>query len=190
MPTREEIDNQLKLLARYRSNLQHLVQQAAGHGGEGAAPLPVVNGISAQREQIDALKVWLRAAGVAVADEFNDGPGALAELSAAPAPAGPSEAPPAPLRPSSRQQLELARLLLASQAIADRGSREIVLGFLPVAVRNSIARSAADLPDVIGIVQACARYDGALEQLVQAVHDFEGDSVAVKQILQWAADLK
>src|SRR5687768_10007814 len=99
MPTREEIDNQLKLLARYRSNLQHLVQQAAAHGGEGAAPLPVVNGIGAQREQIDALKAWLRAAGVAVADEFNDGPGALAERSATPAPAAPSEAPAAPLRP-------------------------------------------------------------------------------------------
>jgi hypothetical protein len=192
MSNQSEIDTLLKRLAQFRGNLRHLVQQAAGFGGEEAAPLEVINGISNQREQIDSLKTRLRALGAIVADEFDDGAGALAPQLAAPAAPPPASPPPAPgtaLRPTAPQQLALARLLLACQSIGDRTTREIVLGFLPAAVRNSIARNNADLPDVIAIVQACARYDGAIEQLLQAIYDFEGDSVGVVGVKAYVAAL-
>jgi hypothetical protein len=189
MSNQSEIDTLLKRLAQFRGNLRHLVQQAAGFGGEEAAPLEVVNSISNQREQIDSLKTRLRALGAIVADEFDDGAGALAPQPAAPPPMSPPPAPATALRPTAPQQLALARLLLACQSISDRTTREIVLGFLPAAVRNSIARSNADLPDVIAIVQACARYDGAIEQLLQAIYDFEGDSVGVVGVKAYVAAL-
>jgi hypothetical protein len=69
----EEHKRQHTRLATYRSNLAHLLQQAATYGGEGATPLDVSNAITAQRVAIAQLKATLRAAGAAVDDQADDG---------------------------------------------------------------------------------------------------------------------
>lgn len=69
----DEQERQRARLATYRSNLTHLLQQAATFGGEAATPLEVRNAITAQRTAIAQLKATLRATGVAVDDQADDG---------------------------------------------------------------------------------------------------------------------
>jgi eukaryotic-like serine/threonine-protein kinase len=68
----EEIAQQRELLATYRRTLAHLLQQAAQYGGVPFAPPQTANGIVEARAQIQQIKVALRAAGRAVADDPND----------------------------------------------------------------------------------------------------------------------
>lgn len=62
MPSQNEIIAQQELLAEYRRALQLLLSQVAEQGGEGLAPLALVNGITAARDSIrrtkDILRIW------------------------------------------------------------------------------------------------------------------------------------
>ncbi len=47
-----QVENLMELIEIYVGNLQHLLQQAAQHGGEDFAPLHIVNQIKLQRKSI------------------------------------------------------------------------------------------------------------------------------------------
>lgn len=70
----ETIDQQQKLLATYRRTLDQLLIQAAQYGGEPFAPPAVANGIAEAREQIDRIKIELRASDLVVPDQPGDSP--------------------------------------------------------------------------------------------------------------------
>ncbi|WP_129675770.1 hypothetical protein [Candidatus Chloroploca sp. Khr17] len=74
------------------------------------------------------------------------------------------------------QFIELANLLLACDAIKDRGIRGDVLAFLPDNVRGAIARRDQDRADVLSIARTCANYPGALDALLEGVRCFDEGS--------------
>lgn len=69
MVDQEAITNLQKRLDIYRRNLQHLLAQAAQHGGESHVPLYVMNSISDQRTSIAETKAILRANGISIQDQ-------------------------------------------------------------------------------------------------------------------------
>jgi tetratricopeptide (TPR) repeat protein len=72
MPNQEDIEQQRQLLAIYRRNLAHLLQQAAQYGGVVFSPPETANGIAEARTGISQLKGILRERGISVEDEPND----------------------------------------------------------------------------------------------------------------------
>jgi hypothetical protein len=68
----DQIAQQQKLLATYRANLKHLLNQAAEYGGEDSAPVHIINQIHDQRAAIQQCKSALRAYGQEVADESDE----------------------------------------------------------------------------------------------------------------------
>ncbi len=73
MPSQEEIDQQLAMLAAHRRTLAHLLQQAAVFGSIASVPPEVRTGIDDARAQIRHIKTMLRAWGIEVADHPDDG---------------------------------------------------------------------------------------------------------------------
>jgi hypothetical protein len=65
----DEIAQQQRLLATYRANLEHLLNQAAEYGGEDSTPVHIINQLHDQRAAIQQCKSALRAYGVEVVDE-------------------------------------------------------------------------------------------------------------------------
>lgn len=72
MPTQDDIEQQLQLLAAHRATLHHWLRQAAQHGGIDLAPPTTGNGIAEARREIASIKVALRDWEVAVADHPDD----------------------------------------------------------------------------------------------------------------------
>jgi len=73
MASQEDINHQQTLLRTYRRNLAHLARQAASFGGEGAAPVHIVNSLDDARTNIRRIKGILRGWGVKVADGADEG---------------------------------------------------------------------------------------------------------------------
>ncbi len=71
MPSQEEIEQQIELLAIHRRTLAHLLKQAAQYGGETLAPPQTVSGIAEARTNIQHIKQMLRDSGIPV-DEYQD----------------------------------------------------------------------------------------------------------------------
>jgi CheY-like chemotaxis protein len=74
MLSSEDIAAQQELLATYRRNIRVLLVQAAQHGGEMSAPLPIANNLSEARENIERIKNVLRASSCNVEDHPDDAP--------------------------------------------------------------------------------------------------------------------
>jgi hypothetical protein len=72
IPTDDDIEHIVKLLAIHRRTLRHLCRQAAEFGGEHFAPPATANGIMEARKTIRSNQNILRAWGVAVSDHFGD----------------------------------------------------------------------------------------------------------------------
>lgn len=72
MLDQEGIHNQQGLLTIYRTNLAHLLVQAAQYGGESVSPLPTLNGIQEARTNIARIKALLVQHGIRVDDHPDD----------------------------------------------------------------------------------------------------------------------
>jgi CheY-like chemotaxis protein len=72
MLSEEDVAQQQARLRVYRTNLSHLLLQAAQFGGETSAPLPVMNNIRDAREHILEIKTALRISGIDVEDHPDD----------------------------------------------------------------------------------------------------------------------
>ncbi|MBN1875109.1 MAG: caspase family protein [Anaerolineae bacterium] len=80
------------------------------------------------------------------------------------------------------QKSELVNALLACPTMRDRHTRDVVVDNLPNNIKNSIVRNAADRVDVNNIVTRCADFAGGMEELVEVVRDFEGDSLPMQGV--------
>ncbi|MFA1539812.1 effector-associated domain 2-containing protein [Actinomadura monticuli] len=69
---------------------------------------------------------------------------------------------------------------------AERG-RDQLVGALPLEIAGAVPRSAEARADLFGIVRTCLDYSGGLQQLLQAVHGFVGESMAVRRLKQTIA---
>jgi hypothetical protein len=99
MPSQEEIEGQLRLLATYRRNLNHLLQQQA-QTGSANVPLNIINDIEDSRANIQRLKGILRTWGAIVEDHPDDGEVSTFPVLAHTQPASPPALPP-PISPST-----------------------------------------------------------------------------------------
>ncbi|GAA0573160.1 effector-associated domain 2-containing protein [Actinomadura livida] len=70
----------------------------------------------------------------------------------------------------------------------ERG-RDQLVGALPKEIAGAAARSAEARADLFAIVQTCLDYPGGLQQFLQAVRGFVGESMAVRRLEQTIAQL-
>ena len=71
---------------------------------------------------------------------------------------------------------------------AERG-REQVVGVLSIDIAGVIPRSAEARSDVHAIIRTCLDYPGGLQEVLQAIRGFVGDSMAVQRLEQTIARL-
>lgn len=83
------------------------------------------------------------------------------------------------------QRNRLVNLLCDCGAVADSSTRDVIVGQLRDAIRHGIQRHAAVKVDVSNIVQRCLNFAGGLEELVQAVYQFEDSSLPMQKLLEW-----
>ncbi len=90
--------------------------------------------------------------------------------------------PPRLIKLERAQKSELVNALLACPAMRGRHTRDVVVDNLPDNIKNSIVRNATDRVDVNNIVTRCADFAGGLEELIEIVRDFEGDSLPMQDV--------
>ncbi|TMR40176.1 effector-associated domain 2-containing protein [Actinomadura geliboluensis] len=90
-------------------------------------------------------------------------------------PPGPAEVPLPALFRVVDGLLEIPRLR------AERG-RDQVVAALSLEIAGAVPRSAEARADLFAIVQTCLDYSGGLQQLLQAIQGFVGESMAVRRL--------
>lgn len=90
--------------------------------------------------------------------------------------------PPRWLKLDRAQKSELVNALLACSVMSNRHTRDTVVDSLPTNIKNSITHNATDRVDVNNIVARCADFAGGLDELIQIVQDFEGDSLPMQEL--------
>ncbi|TDE24025.1 hypothetical protein [Actinomadura sp. 6K520] len=114
----------------------------------------------------------------------------------APVPAVPGEAGPERVQdavPQMAADVPVAQLFRMVDDLLDiprfrveRG-RDQLVGALPKEIAGAAARSAEARADLFAIVQTCLDYPGGLQQFLQAVRGFVGESMAVRRLEQTIA---
>lgn len=77
---------------------------------------------------------------------------------------------------------EFIDALLECQAISDKGSRDTVVNQLPPNIRHKIYENSASKFHVTNIVHACWNYSDGIEELIEIVRYFEGDSIPMQKV--------
>jgi hypothetical protein len=77
-------------------------------------------------------------------------------------------------------------LLKIPRLRAERG-RDQVVGALSLEIAGAVPRSGEARADLFAIVQTCLDYPGGLQQFLQAVKGFVGESMAVRRLEQTIA---
>jgi hypothetical protein len=85
---------------------------------------------------------------------------------------------------SSKQKQKLVTALLTCQSVSDRNTRDAIVDDLRDEIKNRILRSPVDQVDVRNIVTRCSGYHNGIEELIETVRFFEGNSTAMKQVDQ------
>ena len=83
---------------------------------------------------------------------------------------------------SFQKKSELVNKLIACPTMKDRHARDIVVLQLSDQIARSIARHAVDVVDVTNIVSTCTNFSGGIQELVEVVGFFEGDSIPMQQL--------
>ncbi len=83
----------------------------------------------------------------------------------------------------------LTDALLKIPAVADDGSRQVVLEMLPADLRHAIPSSRFPRIHVLGMVNTAWNYQDGLQSLVRAVRLVEGDSLAMSDLDEVILDL-
>jgi hypothetical protein len=125
-------------------------------------------------------------------------PGSAGSSSAAVTPAESPTGPRVPTRPTgppappvpvpldgAAYTAELFRVvddLLTIPQLRNERGRDQMVGVLSAAIAGAIPRSGEARADLFAIVQTCLDYHGGLQQLLQAVHGFVGESMAVQRL--------
>ena len=81
-----------------------------------------------------------------------------------------------------KEKTELVDAFLGLMSVSDRITRDTVVNNLPADIRNTIARHAADRVDVFNIVDRCLDFPDGIEQLLEIVRFYEGDSIGMQKL--------
>lgn len=90
---------------------------------------------------------------------------------------------------SSKEMRQLVEKFLACPIIGNRHSRDAVVKQLDDQILHAIARNAVDKVDVMNIVETCLNFSNGLQELVDAVGFFEGDSTPMQQLRAFVQSL-
>ncbi|MCP4542431.1 MAG: hypothetical protein GY832_35355 [Chloroflexi bacterium] len=77
---------------------------------------------------------------------------------------------------------KLVDALLICTIIEDRHTRDTVVRGLPDVIRMKIHRNSANRVDVMNIVSECLGYSNGLEELIDVVRFYEGDSIGMQEV--------
>ncbi len=84
--------------------------------------------------------------------------------------------------PVTSGPLALVKALLDCPSIANRATRDAVIGLLPDAIKHTTTRNDAAQTDVMNLVSTALSYEHGLTQVIQAVRQFEGDSLPIREV--------
>jgi len=87
-----------------------------------------------------------------------------------------------------KQKRELSKLLLECATMQHHDQRDAVIDYLPMEIKANIKRNDADNFDVANIVDTCVRFDNGLEELIDSLHFFERNSLAMQAVLKFQAE--
>ncbi|OQA40157.1 MAG: hypothetical protein BWY52_02935 [Chloroflexi bacterium ADurb.Bin325] len=95
-----------------------------------------------------------------------------------------AEAPSAPrsYQLTAQQKRQLVDALLGCPTMQGGQSRDAVLDDLRAEIRNTARRHSSARVDVNNIVSAALAYAGGLQELVEAVRNYEGDSLPMAEV--------
>jgi hypothetical protein len=88
-----------------------------------------------------------------------------------------------------QERFELVNRLLACSTIQNRDSREVVLSLLNTHISNAIPRHAVSRIEVTNIVMTCSNYSSGIQELIDIVGFFEGDSTPMQQLRSFWEDV-
>jgi len=88
-----------------------------------------------------------------------------------------------------KQIRQLRSLLLECATMQQRARRDAVVADLPKEIRANIERDDADAYDVANILKTCLLYPDGLEELIDSLHSFERNSLAMQAVLQFQTEL-
>jgi hypothetical protein len=77
--------------------------------------------------------------------------------------------------------------LLAIRQLRDPQGRDRLVGALSAGIAGAVPRSAEARLDLYAIVQTCLDYPGGLQEFLQAVRGFAGESMPVRRLEQTIA---
>ncbi|TDC50261.1 hypothetical protein E1281_22140 [Actinomadura sp. KC345] len=77
--------------------------------------------------------------------------------------------------------------MLRIPSLRDEGGRNRLVRALSPAIAGAVPRSGEARADLFGVLQTCLDYPGGLQQLLQAVQGFVGESMAVSRLEQTIA---
>lgn len=76
----------------------------------------------------------------------------------------------------------LVEALLACPTVSNRNTRDTVVNDLSVDIKTNIQRSGVDRVDVSNIVTACLNYANGVQELIEAVRFYEGNSISMQKV--------
>jgi Effector-associated domain 2 len=85
--------------------------------------------------------------------------------------------PKTPWKLTTKQKRTLADALLACHTIQNSDARDTAVGELRAEIRNAVRRSSSAQTYVWNLISAASDYAGGIEELLEIVHMFEGDSL-------------
>lgn len=86
-----------------------------------------------------------------------------------------------------RKRRKLVKALLACDSISEKESRQTVIKHLRDDIKNKVKQNSKAIFEVAELVDTCLDYPGGLEELVEIIHDFEGDSSPIQAVFQTIA---
>jgi hypothetical protein len=78
----------------------------------------------------------------------------------------------------------LADALDALPALADQGTRDLVIGALPPAISGAVRHHAQRRLQIMEILRTCLDYPGGVEQLLGILSEVEGESVPLGRLVE------
>ncbi|WP_117398783.1 effector-associated domain 2-containing protein [Actinomadura spongiicola] len=96
----------------------------------------------------------------------------------------PGNATVPPPEPSMAQKFQTVEDLLEIPRLRTERGRDQLVGALSADIAGAVPRSGEARADLFAILQTCLDYPGGLQQLLQAVQGFVGESLAVRRLEQ------
>ncbi|MBV7335608.1 hypothetical protein KFU94_46660 [Chloroflexi bacterium TSY] len=64
----------------------------------------------------------------------------------------------------------------------DRNTRDTIVDALPSDIKNGVRRHSSDRVDVVNLVNTALNYPNGLEDLIEILRWFEGDSLSMQEV--------